>query len=241
MSLLKYLRPHSSTHVPLHLRYAITIMLVLRRAPHSQLFNKLRSTSIALHYRSLFHIPLLLHLLSLLYLYFLPLCIRLNQFYLSSHSCFFLLFSRSFCIVSFYLVVFFFKSFFFHFFLIFYYYFFLSLSPLSFYLSLSLLPFLLPSLPIFYLSSSYRFCSSTQIDAPLRISYAIAISLALTRPPHFQLFLSFSPFLPYGIFSSCYLPFNSCQFSFSKTHIHSLSSSLFTFFFISSIMPPDRS
>ena len=131
MSLLKCLRPHSSTHVPLHLRYAITIILALTRAQHSQLFNKLRSTSIALHYKSLFYIPLLLHLLSL---YFLPLYIRLNQFYLSSHSCFFIL--PLFLYHCFFLFVFFnpFFSIFFSFFIIIY----LSLSPLSFCLSPSL-------------------------------------------------------------------------------------------------------
>ena len=125
MSLLKCLRPHSSTHVPLHLRYAITIILALTRAQHSQLFNKLRSTSIALHYKSLFYIPLLLHLLSL---YFLPLYIRLNQFYLSSHSCFFFL--PLFLYHCFYFVFVFFNPFFsifFSFFIIIYF----SLSPPS--------------------------------------------------------------------------------------------------------------
>ena len=57
--------------------------------------------------------------------------------------------------------------------------------------------------------------------APLRISYAIAISLALTRPPHFQLFLSLSPFLSYGIFFSCYLPV-----SFLSNFIFSLLTSI---------------
>ena len=90
-----------------------------------------------LHYKSLLYIPLL-HLFSLLfYLYVLPLYIRLNQFYLSSQSCF-VLFSLALL-----------NSFF-----------------LSLYLpSLSLSLSLLLSLPILYLSSSYRFLSSTHIDS----------------------------------------------------------------------------
>ena len=239
MSLLKCLRPHSSTHISLHLCYAITITLALTRAPHSQLFNKLRSTSIQDKVTFLYTSPSP-STFSLLYLYFLPLYIRLNQFYLSSHSCFFLFFSRSFCIDFFFLSFFFkilFLSFFFSCFIIISF----SLPPLFLSLSLSLFPFLLPSLPIFYLLSSYRFCSTTHIDAPLRISYAIAISLAFTRLPHFQFFLSFSPFLSYGIFFPVIFHLFLVNFRFLSTHIHSLSSSLLTFFFISSIMPPDRS
>ena len=176
---LKCLRPHSSTHVPLHLRYAITIILALTRAPHSQLFNKLCSTSI--HCKSLFYIPLLLHLLSLCFIYIFCLCTYdLNNFYLSSRSCFFSFFSCSFCIVFFFFFFFLilFLSFFSHFLLLFLS---LSLSPLFLSLSLSLLPFLLISLPIFYLLSSYPFCFSTHNDSFL-LSLVLPFILSTISP-----------------------------------------------------------
>ena len=147
---LKCLRPHSSTHVPLHLRYAITIILALTRAPHSQLFNKLCSTSI--NCKSLFYIPLLLHLLSLYFVYIFCLCTYdLINFYLSSHSCF--CFSLA-LFVSFFFF-FFFKSFFifFSFFIIISF----SFSLPSLFISLSLSPSL--SLAISPYSLSFIFFS----------------------------------------------------------------------------------
>ena len=100
MSLLKCFRPHSSTHVPLHLRYAIKIIMALTRAPHSQLFNKLRSTYIQDTVAFLYTSPSP-STFSPLHLYFLPLYIRLNLFYLNFHSfCWlhFFLFTSIFCL-----------------------------------------------------------------------------------------------------------------------------------------------
>ena len=178
MSLLKCLRPHSSTHISLHLCYAITITLALTRAPHSQLFNKLRSTSIQDKVTFLYTSPSP-STFSLLYLYFLPLYIRLNQFYPSSHSCFFLFFSRSFCIDSFFLFFLFyiiFLSFSFSFFN----YFFFFLSPLSFYLSSSL------SFPFSCYLSLFSIYHLLIIFVPLPTSilfYSLALIFILSTIP----------------------------------------------------------
>ena len=135
--LTKVLRPHSSTHVLLHLRYTITIILALTRAPHSQLFNKLRSTSIQDKVALLYTSPL--SIFSPIYLYFLPLCIRLNLFYLISHSfCSYRFFLSPFWIFLFSFFFFFFFSFFsFYLIIIIFFIIFCPLSlPLSCYLSL---------------------------------------------------------------------------------------------------------
>ena len=96
--------------------------------------------------KSLFYIPLLLHLLSLCCIWY----IRLNQFYPSSHSCFFLFFSRSFCIDSFF-CFFCFISFFFHFFSHFLIISF-SFSPPSLSISLPLSPSLSLAISPYFLS-----------------------------------------------------------------------------------------
>ena len=137
--LTKVLRPHSSTHVLLHLRYTITIILALTRAPHSQLFNKLRSTSIQDKVALLYTSPL--SIFSPIYLYFLPLCIRLNLFYLISHSVhivfFFLPFEFLFFFFPFFSFFFLFSFFSFYLIIIIFFIIFCPLSlPLSCYLSL---------------------------------------------------------------------------------------------------------
>ena len=78
----------------------------------------------------------------------------------------------------------------------------------------------------------------THTPMSLSVGYAIVIYLAMTRPPHFQLFLSLSPYLCY-FFLRLSPHFLRINFHLFSTHIHSLSSSLFMFLFVSSIMPSD--
>ena len=74
-----------------------------------------------------------------------------------------------------------------------------------------------------------RLRSHPYTHVPLRIRYAIAITLAMTKPPHFQLFLSLCPSLsmiPLLTFS-----FLSYQISFSLySHPFSILLSLHVFF-----------
>ena len=230
MSLLKCLRPHSSTHISLHLCYAITIILALTRAPHSQLFNKLRSTSIQDKVTFLYTSPSP-STFSLLYLYFLPLYIRLNQFYPSSHSCFFLFFSRSFCIDFFFLSFFVLYHFSFIFFLVFYYHFFLSSPSLSISLPLSLsISLTVSSYFLSFIFLSLLFHYPHRCPSPYKLCHRNISGVHQTTAfPIFPFLLSFS-LLWY--FFSCYLPFISCQFSFSlHSHPFSIFLSLSNFFY----------